>query len=248
MKTSKLSITSLALAAILSASLASPLWAQSQDQSDDVEPPFLEPGASEPVYHTLLDLEGIELPILTLSNPSSDRTLELQATAVAGDDHRRSLTLEIEAGGNLTVSLESSPAFAKLTIVARGPFTGELADARSDVVKPLPVAVHGAEPEARERSADKGGTLVCGGDWTLTCIYPSNCNYTSPALPGEVILDNGVHKVTWNQQYWTGDWTTSNSAGCWVNWREDPLKPGCPKSARNCYWQLYSVSGTVSYP
>ena len=184
--------------------------------------------SEEHAFRAAVDLDELEQPALSLSNPYGDRSITLRvfawSTRVEG---HRSQTLHLEAGGTSTMTFDGLLSFDRLAVRSDSPFLAELEDAADGQRQLLEVTARDGRG-----SFDKIG-FDCSGDWTLTCL---NCPHGPFTAAGFVMP---IGRVYWRLNRPTGiPWQTIGDQGITATWHHDT---DCPESVTNSLGDTYSV-------
>lgn len=205
------------------------------------------PGAI--VHQATVDLRKIELPLVSITNPSLDAavTVEVQGRSRQGGVVRSHL-IHIEPLGTSTISLELGKRLSSLAVLSAGAFNVEMSSARSSFTFDVPVV---AEPLIASLKEDCGGpgggggpacSTRCSKDWTLTCAS-GGCSGLGPYTHhGEVRCSsaNVADQVYWNLNTPTGSWTTIGDQSITATWTD--IVNGCPTEVTNSLGHTYDIT------
>lgn len=203
--------------------------AASSAEAGDLASAASEPRFSEEhAYRAVVDLDELERPALSLSNPYGDRsiTLRIFAWSTRVEGHRTHV-LHLEAGGTSTMTLDGPLSFDRLAIRSASPFLAELESAGGQ--RQL------LEITARDGKGafNKSFGFSCSGDWTLTCL---NCSHGPFTAPGFVIP---IGNVYWKMNRPAANpWQTIGDQGITATWHPEQ---DCPVSVTNSLGDTYSV-------
>lgn len=221
-------------------SLAASLAASAESARRQNDPALLDFDASDVVYRAGADLAGHGLPIVGVSNPSSERFVTVEVLARAGSGSSRIYRLTLEPGGSSDLGLGAG--FAQVSLISKDPFVGELLGARAGASRQLTVSEGPYATAERSQLAKAGEEFClpeCFGDWTLTC---QNCSFGPYTEEGRVecsSLYGTANRVYWNQNVPTGAWTTIGDQDITATWGE--LEYGCPTEVTNSLGHTYTV-------
>lgn len=220
--------------------------------------PHLDFGSGAPVYRAAVDLRKIDLPLISVSNPSADApvTVEILARSARASVVRSHL-IQIEPLGTSTISLELGQRLTDLSALSYGAFEMELSSARSDRTFPVSVVAdaHKLGPDDCDGGPGGGSSCQtkCSKNWTLTCKVGGTCggngdpagDFGPVTYAGRVECASSgssqADRVYWNLNTPTGAWTTvgiSNYTATWSQINGD----GCPTEVTNSAGHTYNIT------